>query len=217
MEAVAVKGARAAGALLVLALACALLSFGPGAWLPAPQSRPAQTPALRVVDETSGETLAHLPLAPGSGPGPELGQGAEAGLEGGAPLQLRYRHSVYGQPAVEEFAVTPAGLRLVRLASPSVAVLEYYARPEPIRPAPEGYEIRVLSGPPVPRLTLLASETGQRTVLFGGRELALATLAGDGHRVSLAVTGAPAEVEATSRSAAQRATWEGVDTGTSLK
>jgi hypothetical protein len=185
----AVKGARAAGALLVLALASTLLSFGPGAWLATPRSRAA--PALRVVDETSGETLAHLPLAPesGPGPGPEMGPGAGAELEGGAPLQLRYRHSVYGQPAVEEFAVTPAGLRLVRLASPSVAVLEYYARPEPIRPAPEGYEIRVLSGPPVPRLTLLASETGQRTVRFGGRELALASLAGEGHRVSLAVTG----------------------------
>jgi hypothetical protein len=187
----AVKGARAAGALLVLALAWALLSFGPGAWFPTPQSGTAQTPALRVVDETSGETLAHLPLAPESrpGPGPEPGLGVEAELEGGAPLQLRYRHSVYGQPAVEEFAVTPAGLRLVRLASPSVAVLEYYARPEPIRTAPEGYEIRVLSGPPVPRLSLLASETGQRTVRFGGRELALASLAGEGHRVSLTVTG----------------------------
>ena len=143
--------------------------------------------------------------APGPGPGARRPRGR-------ALLQLRYRHSVYGQPAVEEFAVTPAGLRLVRLASPSVAVLEYYARPEPIRPAPEGYEIRVLSGPPVPRLTLLASETGQRTVRFGGRELPLATLAGDGHRVSLAVTGAPAG----RGRAAQRATWEGVDTGTSL-
>jgi hypothetical protein len=132
---------------------------------------------------------------------------------------------------VEEFAVTPAGLRLVRLASPSVAVLEYYARPEPIRPAPEGYEIRVLSGPPVPRLSLLASETGQRTVRFGGRELALASLAGEGHRVSLAVTGAPAQVEPargprpsrgsaatdSGRGGEERATWEGVDTGTALK
>ena len=211
----AVKGARAAGALLFLALACALLSFRPGAWFPTPQSRPAQTPALRVVDETSGETLAHLPLAPESGR--ELGQGAEAGLEGGAPLQLRYRHSVYGQPAVEEFAVTPAGLRLVRLASPSVAVLEYYARPEPIRPAPEGYEIRVLSGPPVPRLTLLASETGQRTVRLRG---ARAGPGLPGRRRAPGQPGrhrGPRRSRGDQRSAAQRATWEGVDTGTSLK
>jgi Domain of unknown function (DUF1850) len=188
----AVKGVAGGGALRRLALAFTLLTLGPGAWLPDVEDHPAQTAALRVVDETSGETLAHLPLdlgtAPGMAPGTDTEDEGGAGGEGGALLQLRYRHSVYGQPAVEEFAVTLAGLRLSRLVSPSVAVLEYYARPEPIRPAPEGYEIRVLSDPPVPRLGLLASETGQRTVLIGGRELPLAALAGEGHRVSLAVT-----------------------------
>jgi hypothetical protein len=190
----AVKGVAGGGARRLLALALTVLTLGAGAWLPPVGDSPvgdypAQTAALRVVDETSGETLAHLPLDLGRAPGTAPGTDTEGGREGGALLQLRYRHSVYGQPAVEEFAVTPAGLRLARLASPSVAVLEYYARPEPIRPAPEGYEIRVLSDPPLPRLGLLASETGQRTVLFGGRELPLASLAGDGHRVSLAVTG----------------------------
>jgi Domain of unknown function (DUF1850) len=202
----AVRGARGLGALLLLAPALALLALGAGVWFPTARGHQAPPAALRVVDETSGETLAHLPLAPEPGRG--RGSGRESEPAGGTPLQLRYRHSVYGQPAVEEFAVTPAGLRLVRLASPSIAVLEYYARPEPIRPAPEGYEIRVLSEPPVPRLGLLASETGQRTVLYGGQVLPLAALAGDGHRVSLAVSGAPAQVEG-----AQRPTWGGVDTG----
>lgn len=146
--------------------------------LPRSQVSPPPPPdgglTVRVVDEARGVTLARLPA------------------QGDQRLELRYVHSVYRQPAVEELEVTPAGLRLVRLASPSAAVMEYYARPEPVRPTAEGYEIRIApeTQAPAPRLELLVGETGRRTVVYAGRELPLHTLAGEGARVSLTVAGA---------------------------
>jgi hypothetical protein len=108
-------------------------------------------------------------------------------------LQLRYVHSIYRQPATEEFAVRRDGLYLVRLASPSTAVLEYYARPEPVAPvapAGSGFEIRLARPERFPGLSVLASEVGERTVVYAGRELPLHRLAGPGHRVSLSLTAA---------------------------
>ena len=104
------------------------------------------------------------------------------------PCSLRYMHSIYRQPATEEFAVRADGLYLVRLASPSTAVLEYYARPEPVTPAGSGFEIRLARPERFPRLSVLASEVGERTVVYAGRELPLHRLAGPGHRVSLSLT-----------------------------
>jgi hypothetical protein len=124
------------------------------------------------VENTSRQhTIARLPLT-------------------GGPLEIRYVHSIYREPATEEFVARPEGLELVRIASGSAAVLEYYARPEPITPAGDGYELR-----PAPQLyrelALLAGETGKRTVVYAGHELALHRLAADGDRVSLSVTRAP--------------------------
>ena len=128
--------------------------------------------ALEIANATTHQTIARLAVA------------------GDAPLRLTYRHSIYRAPAAEEFAVGEEGLDLVRLASPSPAVLEYYARSEPIVASGAGYEIR-LAPERHAALALLASELGQRTVAYAGHELPLHHLAADGHRVTLRVVRAP--------------------------
>jgi hypothetical protein len=128
--------------------------------------------AVQIVNDTRQQTIARL------------------AARDGAPLRLSYVHSIYQQPGSEEFAVQPDGLELVRLASPSVAVLEYYARPEPILLAGEAYEIR-----PQPQryaqLSVRVGPVGRRTVVYAGHELALHELAADGDRVTLQVVQVP--------------------------
>ena len=128
--------------------------------------------ALEVVDDTAGRVITRLAAA------------------GEAPLRLSYVHSIYRQPGAEEFVVRSEGLELVRLASPSEAVLEYYARPEPIALQAGTYEIRTT--PELhPRLAVLVGTVGQRTVTYAGRQLPLHQLAPDGERIALQVVRAP--------------------------
>jgi hypothetical protein len=129
-------------------------------------------PALYVVNETRRHTIARWPV------------------RDSASVRLHYVHSIYQQPAVEEFDIRPTGFELVRLASPSVAVLEYYARPEPITAADDGYAVR-LSPQVYSRLSLLVGNTGRRTLSYGGRELPLYQAAADGDRISLVVQRTP--------------------------
>lgn len=129
-------------------------------------------PALEIVDPASGHVHVRLAVAEAT------------------PVRLAYLHSLYRAPGSEEFVVRDGRLELVRLRSPSEAVLEYYARPEPIRLAPDGYAIDV-AGPAYAELPVLASATGQRTVHCCGRVVALASLAGDGARVVLRVAQRP--------------------------
>ena len=161
------RGGRATGTGRAAARAAGTLALLALLWWLWPER------TVYVANETRGQTIARLPV---------LDE---------APLQLRYVHSVYRQPAAEEFRVRPDGLELVRLASPSVAVLEYYARAEPIAPAGEGYEIRIAGRQLYGRLSVLAGETGRRTVAYAGRELPLQCLAADGDRISLSVIRAP--------------------------
>ncbi len=103
---------------------------------------------------------------------------------GAGRVALDYRHSIYGRAGREEFEASPAGLALVRLSSPAEAVLEYYARPEPVRRVEGGFEIRV-DDPPIPRLRLLASAIGERTLVCGDVRLPLFAREPAGTRVSL--------------------------------
>jgi hypothetical protein len=176
-----VEGLKPAAAGFLLAAAALLAGRGPeihqrSAPPPAAPAVPAApvAVAVAVAVETGHRPLAVLPV-----------DGAAD-----APLQLRYVHSIYRQPGTEEFAVRPDGLYLVRLASPSTAVLEYYARPEPVTPTGTGFEIRLARPERFPSLSVLVSEGGQRTVVYAGHELPLHRLAGPGHRVSLSLTAA---------------------------
>ena len=78
----------------------------------------------------------------------------------------------------------------MRLRSPSVSVLEYYARPEPIRPDGAEHVIHVASERHT-SLPVLVSALGQRTVHYDGRRWPLHELAADGDRVRLTVERSP--------------------------
>lgn len=97
-------------------------------------------------------------------------------------FSLRYRNSLYGTLAEERFAVHGERFRLDELAAEQLAVLEeYYAVVEaPIRAAndnewyeaPPAYELEL------ERLTVAATELGERTILVEGQpSLALWKLA----------------------------------------
>ncbi|HEU5318826.1 MAG TPA: DUF1850 domain-containing protein [Chloroflexota bacterium] len=126
------------------------------------------TRAVRIVDETNGRQLACV--------------AARAGTE----LRVAYVHSIYRQPASEEFVVRDDALELTRLRSPSLPVMEYYARREPIQQDVAGYTIEV-APERHQSLPVLVSRLGERTVHYDGRVWPLYELAADGDRVRVSV------------------------------
>lgn len=97
---------------------------------------------------------------------------ADARLPVSGRFALAYRHSYYRVPARESFTADASGFRMVEVASPSEAVLDYYElagtkrhggwmRLEPARP--QHFE----------RLPLIATETGRRTLEVAGRSYPL--------------------------------------------
>ena len=135
--------ALAAAALLVAAAAVALAGSRLGGG----------DPAVVVADER-GRELASVPL-------PEDHRFA-----------LTYRHSVYQAEVTETFAVTGGGFRLVAVASPSEAVLDYYEL-EGRRVADHGWRLEPAATPRLASLPLVATEVGRRTLVAGDRRLPL--------------------------------------------
>jgi hypothetical protein len=111
-----------------------------------------------VVSEGNGDVIARLPLP----------------LDG--RLALRYRHSIYREPALETFLVgSDHSLRLFELSSPSTAVLDHYAL-SGHRSVREGWHVlRPASEHSYERLPLIATVTGRRTLVVGERRLPLFT------------------------------------------
>ncbi|GIW12351.1 MAG: hypothetical protein KatS3mg061_3408 [Dehalococcoidia bacterium] len=130
------------------------------AWLAWP------TPVVVIREEGSGQLVARLAAA--------------------SPLRMTYLHSLIKQPGEEEFQVEAGGLRLVRLASPSAAVLEYYARSEPIERDGDRYVVWVRGETPQ-ALAVLASARGQRTVVVGEHRLPLHQLVPHGTPLRIGV------------------------------
>jgi Domain of unknown function (DUF1850) len=111
-------------------------------------------PAVVVADER-GRELASVPL-PASG-----------------EFALRYRHSVYRAEVTETFAAAGDGFRLVAVASPSEAVLDYYEL-EGRRSAAGGWRrLAPAATPRLEALPLVATDVGRRTLEVGGRRLPL--------------------------------------------
>jgi hypothetical protein len=110
-------------------------------------------PAVVVADER-GREVASVPL-------PEGGRFA-----------LRYRHSVYRAEVTETFAAGDGGFRLVTIASPSEAVLDYYEL-EGRRVADHGWRLEPATTPRLVSLPLVATEVGRRTLVVGDRRVAL--------------------------------------------
>jgi hypothetical protein len=105
----------------------------------------------------------------------ERGLVASRPLPPGGSFGLEYLHSYYHAPAVEWFRASPGGgFDLVGVASPSEAVLDYYALAGERRR--DGAWLRL-----VPRraqhfdiLPLVATPLGRRTLVVGGDRLPLA-------------------------------------------
>jgi hypothetical protein len=108
-----------------------------------------------VVHGSDGSVLARLPLPDGA-------------------FTLRYRNSVYRSTAEERFVVDGDGqIRLDGLAADELAVLEeYYVIGEPARRATRGrgWVARPQHPVVVERLTVAATDLGQRTLLVAGHE-----------------------------------------------
>jgi hypothetical protein len=124
-------------------------------------------PAVVVADER-GRELASVPLT-------------EAGR-----FALSYRHSVYRAEVTETFAVADGGFRLVAIASPSEAVLDYYEL-EGRRVADHGWRLEPAATPRLESLPLVATEVGRRTLVVGDRRVALFTPGGGPAHLVLSV------------------------------
>lgn len=107
-----------------------------------------------VVRGADGDVLARAPL-PASG-----------------RFALEYRHSYYRAPAREQFAAGRSGFRMVAVASPSEAVLDYYELAGTKRP---GAWMTLTPARPrrFERLALIATPAGRRTLEAGGRRYPL--------------------------------------------
>jgi Domain of unknown function (DUF1850) len=154
------RGRLLAAALLVAVAAAATLAAAP--W------RDAGDPAVVVADER-GRELASVPL-PASG-----------------RFALHYRHSVYRAQVTETFAARGGGFRLVAVASPSEAVLDYYEL-EGRRGRDGGWRrLEPAATPRLESLPLVATEVGRRTLVVEGRRLPLFEPGGPPTRLVLSV------------------------------
>jgi hypothetical protein len=94
-------------------------------------------------------------------------------LPSGGRFSLTYLHSYYRAPAEERFVAEGDGFRLESVASPRVAVLDYYELRG--RRTREGRWLRLYprARRHYRRLPLIATAQGRRTLVVGGRRLAL--------------------------------------------
>ena len=154
------RGRRLLGAtVLVVAVAAAVAVAGP--WR--------HGGAAVVVADERGRELASVPLPPSG------------------RFALQYRHSVYRAEVTETFAATGAGFRLVAVASPSEAVLDYYEL-EGRRRSDGGWRrLEPAATPRLDALPLLATEVGRRTLVVEGRRLPLFEAGGDPAHLVLSV------------------------------
>ena len=97
---------------------------------------------------------------------------AEARLPASGRFAIEYRHSYYRVPAREEFTADESGFRMVGVASPNEAVLDYYELAGTKR---RGRWMRLHPARPrhFERLPLIATPLGRRTLEVGGRRYAL--------------------------------------------
>jgi len=146
------------------------------------RARTAPGAAARAAEALCALVLAAVVLA-GCAPGPRRVVAREDGhvvaalpLDGTRTFDLTYRHSVYDVPAREEFAVLRGGgFRLVAVASPQEAVLDYYALPGSRAAGGDGWWRLELADPPVFRsLPVAATAIGERALVVGDDRAPLA-------------------------------------------
>ena len=115
---------------------------------------------------------------------------AELALSRSGTFALTYRHSYYRRPAVERFTAADDGsFRLVEIASPSEAVLEYYDV-EGARARRGGWWTLKLARPArFTKMALAATAVGRRTLVADGRRAPLFERDGRDTHVTIAVEG----------------------------
>ena len=105
----------------------------------------------------------------------------------GRGFALAYRHSVYRTPAEERFRVrSGGGFELTEIASPSEAVLDYYALDGSRARRGSMWVLRPARPPRFSELALAATRMGRRTLVAGGRRTPL--WRSDGHAAHLRIT-----------------------------
>ena len=150
----------------VPAVAAVLAAFAGGAAVGA------DGPPQVVAQDRDGGTVAALDL-PRSG-----------------AFALTYRHSYYRRPAVERFVAGGDGsFRLVEIASPSEAVLDYYDV-EGARSRSGGWwRLRLARPARFTRMALAATAVGRRTLVAGGERKPLFRRDGRAAHLTIAVEG----------------------------
>ena len=94
-------------------------------------------------------------------------------LTPGGDFALAYRHSYYGAPAREIFRAGRGRFSLRALASPSAAVLDYYALPGRRTRGGGWVRLELSQRPHYRHLSLIATTTGRRTLVVGDRSVPL--------------------------------------------
>lgn len=129
--------------------------------------------ALGLLGAAAGTAAA---TAPEPGAAQVVMRGEDRAVIVRAPLPpsggfaVTYTHSYYGQPVRETFQVEGDGFRLVAVASPSEAVLDYYAL-DGQRSRDEGrWLLRTSSTPALDALPLVATDVGRRTLVVAGAD-----------------------------------------------
>jgi hypothetical protein len=117
-------------------------------------------------------------------------QVASVRLPASGRFALEYVHSVYRAEVAESFALAGGdGFRLVEVASPSEAVLDYYELEGRRGQAGGWWRLEPDASPRLDALPLVATEVGRRTLVVGGRRLPLFQAGGAPARLVLSVRG----------------------------
>ena len=132
----------------------------------------ADGPARVVATDRDGRTVAALEL-------PRTGA-----------FELAYRHSYYRRPALERFVAGDDGaFRLVEIASPSEAVLDYYDVEGAKRRSGGWWRLELARPVRFGRMALAATAVGRRTLVAGGERAPLFRRDGRASHLTIAVEG----------------------------
>jgi hypothetical protein len=113
---------------------------------------------------------------------------AEAPLPPSGRFALGYRHSVYGAPAEERFRAAGDGAFVLEaIASPSQAVLDYYALDGRRRRRGATWELRPARPARFEAMALAGTAVGRRTLVVGARRTALWSADGRVRHLRIAV------------------------------
>ena len=135
-----------------------------------------------------------VPAIAGGGSGPQVvvrttGGEPVASADARGGFALAYRHSVYRAPAEERFRLARGGFELYEIASPSQAVLDYYALDGTTVRQGGRWVLRPTARPRFSTLALAGTAVGRRTLVAGGERTPLWRADGRPAHLRITVTG----------------------------